>query len=377
MTAVAGSNVTRELITGRQTTTEQTVATFQIRYRRYLDPSGKPIGDLPEFGRNPNEVVPLYKAMTLTRMFDARAVALQRTGRLGTYPSCLGQEAVAVGLAAAMGEDDVLLPTYREQGAQLWRGVTMTEILQFWGGDERGSHYTGPRRDFPVCIPIASHAVQAAGVATAMKLRHDHRIALCALGDGATSKGDFFETVNVAGVWKLPVVFVVNNNQWAISVSRQAQTSAETLAQKAIAGGFEGEQVDGNDVIAVRQAVAEAIERARAGQGPALIEALTYRLADHTTADDARRYRAEEEVSTQWSREPMRRLRSFIAALGWWNKSDEEALIRKCKEKVEAAVAAYFTVPPEPLTAIFDHLYENLPATLDSQRQTISGEDDG
>lgn len=377
MTAVAGSNVTRELITGRQTTTEQTVATFQIRYRRYLDPSGKPIGDLPEFGRNPNEVVPLYRAMTLTRMFDARAVALQRTGRLGTYPSCLGQEAVAVGLAAAMGEDDVLLPTYREQGAQLWRGVTMTEILQFWGGDERGSHYTGPRRDFPVCIPIASHAVQAAGVATAMKLRHDHRIALCALGDGATSKGDFFEAVNVAGVWKLPVVFVVNNNQWAISVSRQAQTSAETLAQKAIAGGFEGEQVDGNDVIAVRQAVAEAIERARAGQGPALIEALTYRLADHTTADDARRYRAEEEVSTQWSREPMRRLRSFIAALGWWNKSDEEALIRKCKEKVEAAVAAYFTVPPEPLTAIFDHLYENLPATLDSQRQTISGEDDG
>ena len=157
-------------------------------------------------------MIALYRAMTLTRIFDAKAIALQRTGQLGTYPSCAGQEAVGIGYASAMTAEDVMFITYREQAAQIWRGVTLTELLQFWGGDERGSDYSGPREDFPLTVTIAGQAPHAVGVATAFKLRNESRVAVCALGDGATSKGDFYEAVNLAGVWRLPVVFVVINN---------------------------------------------------------------------------------------------------------------------------------------------------------------------
>ena len=315
--------------------------------------------------------------MTLARAFDVKAIGLQRTGRLGTYPSCQGQEAVAVGVAGAMAEDDVLLPTYREQGAQLWRGVTLVELLQYWAGDERGSDYVGPRRDFPVSVPIASHTVHAVGVATAMKLRGEPRVAVCVLGDGATSEGDFYEAINLAGVWKLPVVFVINNNQWAISMPLGAQTAAETLAQKAIAAGIEGEQVDGNDICAVHHAAIEAIERARRGDGASVIEALTYRLGDHTTADDARRYRDSDEVSRQWAQDPIARVRTYLGGGGWWSKADEEALAADCRSRIEAAVAAFEALPPQPPTAIFDHLFETLPRGLECQRERLTGGDDG
>ena len=230
--------------------------------------------------------------MVLTRAFDLKAVSLQRTGRLGTYAVSLGQEAVSVGVASAMRQEDVLLPSYRDNGTLLWRGVKMEEILLYWGGDERGNLSSGPAHDFPFCVPVGSQAPHAAGVAYAFKFRKEPRVAVCLLGDGATSKGDVYEAMNFAGVQKLPLVFVVNNNQWAISVPLKLQTACETLAQKAIAAGFAGEQVDGNDVIAVRDAAEQAIAAARNGQGPRLIEALTYRLGDHTTADDAARYRA-------------------------------------------------------------------------------------
>src|SRR6516225_7084584 len=181
--------------------------------------------------------------------------------------------------------------------AQLWRGVSLVELFLFWGGDERGSDFAKVREDFPICVPVATHTPHAVGVALAFKLRHQQRVAVCAFGDGATSKGDVAEALNIAGVWHLPLVFVINNNHWAISVPVTQQTAAETLAQKAIAAGIEGEQVDGNDIIAVREAVARAVAKARAGGGPHLIEALTYRLSDHTTADDARRYRSDTDVS--------------------------------------------------------------------------------
>ncbi len=355
----------------------RTIATFEVNYRQYLDPSGRAGGELPPFAEDREALLPLYKAMVLTRVFDAKAISLQRTGQLGTYASCQGQEAVTVGLASAMADDDVLFVTYREQGAQIWRGVTLTELFQFWGGDERGSNYSEPRRDFPVCVTIAAHAGHAVGVATAMKLRKEPRVAVCALGDGATSKGDFYEAVNLAGVWRLPVVFVVSNNQWAISMPRHAQTAAETLAQKAIAGGFEGVQVDGNDVIAVREAAEQAIERARADGGPGLIEALTYRLGDHTTADDASRYRKKEEVSAQWAKDPIPRLRAYLGGKGWWSKKDEEGLIAECKAKVEAATRDYLAITPEPPTAMFDHLFETLPASLAWQRKSAAGGSNG
>ena len=259
----------------------------------------------------PSLLVALYRAMVLLRIFDRKAVALQRTGRLGTYAVSLGQEAVSVGMASAMREEDVLLPSYRDNGALIWRGVKLEEILLFWGGDERGNHFSGPVQDFPFCVPVGSQAPHAAGVAYAFKLRKEPRVAVCMFGDGATSKGDVYEAMNFAGVHKLPVVFVATNNQWAISVPLRLQTGSETLAQKAIAAGFIGEQVDGNDVVAVRAAAEEAIAAARDGQGPRFIEAVTYRLGDHTTSDDASRYRSAEEVQARWKEEPIARLRGL------------------------------------------------------------------
>lgn len=348
-----------------------TVATFHIEYSRFLDHAGELTQALPEFARDAAALIPLYRAMVLTRAFDAKAVALQRTGQLGTYASSLGQEAIGVAVGSAMQADDVLLPSYREYGAQLLRGVRMEELLLYWGGDERGSNFAGPRRDFPICVPVGSHACHAVGVATAIKLRREARVAVCVFGDGATSKGDFYESLNLAGAWRLPVVFVVNNNQWAISVPRARQTAAETIAQKAVAAGIPGEQVDGNDVIAVRQAMMLALERARKGEGASLIEALTYRLCDHTTADDASRYRSEEEVSRHWAHEPIARLRAYLGQQGVWSKEDEEALIKGCAERVNEAVAAYQATPPQPPEAMFDYLHAALPAALAPQRREV------
>src|SRR5256886_6016818 len=254
------------------------IARFEVRHRNYLALDGSINRPLPAFASDANLLASLYRAMVLLRNFDRKAVALQRTGRLGTYAVSLGQEAASVGIASAMREEDVLLPSYRETGALLWRGVKMEEILLYWGGDERGSCSSGPAHDFPICIPVGSQAPHAVGVAYAFRLRKQPRVAMCLCGDGATSKGDLWEAMNFAGVWKLPVVFVVTNNQWAISVPLKLQTASETLAQKAIAAGFDGEQVDGNDVIAVRAAAERAIDAARTGKGPSFIEAVTYRL---------------------------------------------------------------------------------------------------
>ena len=263
--------------------------------------------------------------------------------------------------------------TYREQGVQLMRGVTMTELFLYWSGDERGSDFAGPRRDFPICITIGAQATHAAGAAYAIKLRREPRAVVCALGDGATSKGDFYEGMNAAGAWKLPVVFFVTNNQWAISVPREAQTAAQTLAQKAIAAGIPSEQVDGNDLIAVRDAMDRALARARAGgEGATLIEALTYRLSDHTTADDASRYRSADEVADAWKREPNLRLRTYLTACGAWDKAREDALVKESNERVQAAVQAYIDTPRPRPEAMFEHLYAVLPASLEAQRATLA-----
>jgi len=351
-----------------------TIAHFDIELIRYLDPQGEVAQPLPAFATDAHDLIPMYRAMALTRAFDAKAVALQRTGRLGTYASALGQEAVGVGLAAAMAPDDILLPSFREQAAQLWRGVGMVDILLYWGGDEQGLSSPHFGHDFPNCVPVGSQAPHAAGVGLAIKLKGEKRAAVVVFGDGATSKGDVYEAMNLGGLWHLPVVFVVVNNGWAISVPRTGQTAAETLAQKAVAAGFIGEQVDGNDVVAVRQAMAEALEAARAGQGPRLIEALTYRLTDHTTADDASRYRADTEVSAHWAEDPLLRLRRHLERQGAWDKGDEEAMRAELAAAVDAAAAQYLATPPQPAASIFDHLYAAPPAELLRQRAAMLAE---
>jgi 2-oxoisovalerate dehydrogenase E1 component alpha subunit len=353
------------------------IARFEVRRRAYLAPDGSIARPFPAFASDAGLLIALYRAMVLLRLFDKKAVALQRTGRLGTYAVSLGQEAVSVGIASAMREEDVLLPSYRDNGALLWRGVKLEEILLFWGGDEQGNCFSGPPHDFTFCVPVGSQAPHAAGVGYALKLRKEPRVAVCLFGDGATSKGDVYEAMNFAGVHQLPVVFVAANNQWAISVPLRLQTASETLAQKAIAAGFTGEQVDGSDVVAMRAAAEEAIAAARDGKGPRFIEAVTYRLGDHTTSDDASRYRSVDDVQAHWKEEPIARLRAYLVGRKMWSKADEERLATECHDRVEAAVERYLATAPRRPETMFDHLYADLPEVYAAQRRELAGEHDG
>ena len=345
------------------------IAEFRIPYRQVLDPDGKVVADLPDFAKDKDELLRMYRLMTLTRTFDIKAVNLQRTGKLGTYASCLGHEAAHVGVGAAMRHEDAFAPMYREYGAQFWRGVKMLDVLLYWGGDERGNDFSGPAHDFPWCVPIATQCLHAAGAAMAFKLRGEARCAVTVIGDGGTSEGDFYEALNLAGVQKLPVVFVVVNNKWAISVPIEIQTASKTLAQKAVAAGFEGIQVDGNDIIAVRQTMEEALAKGRRGEGPTLVEAVTYRLSDHTTADDASRYRKKEEVEEHRKLEPLIRIRRYLMESGAWTEADEEQLKAECAASVEAAVKEYLDTAPQPVESMFDYLYAELPEVMEEQRE--------
>jgi 2-oxoisovalerate dehydrogenase E1 component alpha subunit len=349
------------------------VAQFEILHTRFIDSDGKPCADLPGFAKDTEQLRAMYRWMVLTRAFDKKAVALQRTGKLGTYAACLGQEAIGTALGHAMKPEDVFIPAYREYAAQFLRGVKMRDILLYWGGDERGMRFEGSTspHDFPLSVPIATHVPHSIGVGYAFKLRKQPRVVVVSCGDGATSKGDFYEAVSSAKVWDLPIVFLVNNNQWAISMPSSRQTGAQTFAQKGIAGGLPSEQVDGNDVIATRFVLERAIERARRGDGPSLVEALTYRLHDHTTADDARRYRSEDEVKAAWGRDPIQRMKLYLTAQKLWSDEDEAKWQEHCTAQVEAATQEFMNFPPEPPEAIFDTLYASLPKPFQWQRDEV------
>jgi pyruvate dehydrogenase E1 component alpha subunit len=351
-------------------------ATFEIEFLQYLDAEGKLVrDDLPAIARDVRELVELYRQMLFVRVFDAKAVALQRTGKLGTYASCLGHEAAHIAIGSAMQEDDVFAPMYREYGAQFIRGVKPREVLLYWGGDERGSDFSGPAHDFAWCVPIATQCLHAAGSALAFKLRGEPRVAVTVVGDGGSSKADFNSAINVAGAMQLPLVAVIVNNQWAISVPRKAQTGAKTLAQKGIAAGLECLQVDGNDLIAMRSAMDHAIKRARHGHGGMVIEAVTYRLSDHTTADDARRYRPDDEVKAAWQREPLKRLKAYLVGLNAWTEKEEDDWKADCAQRVDAEVNAYLETKSQPVEAMFDYTWAELPADLAAQRAQALGAD--
>ena len=347
------------------------VAQFEIPYYQCLSESSTSDSELPEFAKDPDALLHLYRLMVLLRCFDAKAIALQRTGKLGTYPSTRGQEAMFVGLGAALAKDDVFVPYYRDFGTLIQRGAKLSDFLLYWGGDERGNSFGADNNDFPFSVPVGSQPLHAAGIATAIKLRKQKRAVAVVCGEGGTSEGDFYEAMNVAGVWKLPVVFVVNNNQWAISVPRSAQTAAATIAQKAIAAGFSGEQVDGNDVIAVRARVEAALKKAREQHEPTLVEIICYRQSDHTTADDARRYEPEGIREKEWVKEPVARLRRYLESQQWWDDKKEEKLLAECAAEVDVAVADYQSTPPQAPESMFDHLYATLPDIYLEQREDV------
>ncbi len=351
----------------------QTVAAFKVDYFQFLKPDGKLVEDqqVPALARDYDRLVELYKLMVLTRTFDKKAVALQRTGKLGTYASCLGHEAAHVSIGAAMREEDCFAPMYREYGAQFYRGVKMSEVLMYWGGDERGNDFSGPKHDFAWCVPIATQCLHAAGAALAYKLRGEERVAVSVVGDGGSSKGDFLEAINAGSAWKLPLVLVIVNNQWAISVPREKQNTAATLAQKGIAGGLPSIQVDGNDLIACLWAMDKAVNAARAGKGAFVIEMMTYRLSDHTTADDARRYRPNDEVEDAWDKEPLKRLKAYLLDQGAWNEEREAELLEECSQWVQQAADEYIDQVennPQGVTAMFDYMFAELPHDLEEQR---------
>lgn len=355
------------------------VASFEVRLTRYLDADGMPLAKLPAFAGDADELRRMYGILCETRAIDRKAVALQRTGQLGTYASCLGQEAIGAGIGLAMRDADILIPAYRDYAAQFLRGVPPEQTLLYWAGDERSMDFpadTPSHHDFPFSVPIATHVPHAVGVAYAVQLKKENRAVLACCGDGATSRGDFYEAVSSAKVWNLPLVFLVSNNQWAISMPRARQTGAETLAQKAIAGGIPGEQVDGNDLVAVRQVLTEALDAARNGHGPRLVEALTYRLHDHTTADDARRYRDEAEVERAWAACPLQRLRAWMETQGIWDEPQEKALQARCEARAEAVAKAYLAFSPDAPTAMFDSLHARLPDSLGGQRAEVAARGD-
>lgn len=343
---------------------------FEIPFFQYLDENGNLSDDAPPLAKDVKKLLHLYRFMVLVRLMDAKAVALQRTGKLGTYPSTRGQEAAFVGIGYAMNKNDIFVPYYRDMATLVQRGLPMSKILLYWGGDERGNIFDKNSEDFPYSVPVGSQPLHAAGAAYAVKYYKENRAVLSACGDGASSQGDFYEAMNVAGVWKLPVVFVVVNNQWAISVGREAQTAAHTIAQKAIAAGFQGEQVDGNDIIAVQYRTEEALKKAREKNEPTLLEMVCYRHHDHTTADDASRYENKEIREREWKKEPVARLRSYLEKLGAWDEKQEEELRIECIAEVDKTVEEYVNTPPQPLESMFDYLYAELPKAYQDQRES-------
>ena len=345
---------------------------FEVPYYQYLNENSEMTNDASDLLQNQEALCQLYRYMVLVRTMDTKAIALQRTGKLGTYPSTRGQEAVFVGVGYGMEKSDIFVPYYRDIGTLIQRGVQLSQILLYWGGDERGNCFTPDSEDFPYSVPVGSQPLHATGAAFAIKYRKEKRAVVSMCGDGATSQGDFYEAMNVAGIWKLPVVFIVCNNQWAISVSREVQTATHTIAQKAIAAGFVGEQVDGNDIVAVTERTKQALKEAREHGVPRLLEMVCYRQSDHTTADDASWYEPKNLREQEWKKEPILRLKRYLEANHWWDSAKEEALLAECAAEVDIAVKAYLDMPLQPLESMFDYLYATLPSIYTEQRDLLN-----
>ncbi len=320
---------------------------------------------------SPEQIRRLYEVMVLTRRLDDRMLKLQRQGRLGTFARVLGQEGAHIPAAMALRDEDWMVPAFRELGAFLMRGVSMAALLQSTSGDERGAAIPEGLRMLPVSIPVGTHMLHAVGIGWVAKREGEKAAVLTSFGEGATSEGDFSEAMNFAAVFESPVVFFCQNNQWAISVPYYRQTMACTVAQKAIAYGMPGIQVDGNDALAVYKVVSEALDRAREGGGPTLVEAWTYRMTDHTTSDDARRYRTEAEVEAWLTRDPIRRLGLFMKKQGMLDDETEKGILEDADRQVSEAVAVLDSLDPPSPDEIFAHVYAEPTAPLVEQREAL------
>jgi 2-oxoisovalerate dehydrogenase E1 component alpha subunit len=333
-----------------------------------------------EMPLNADQLKEIYRTMVRTRALEERGMTLQRQGRLGFYIGCAGQEAAHIGSAYALRPDDWIFPAYREPGAALLRGVPMKALLdQCFGnaddvtkGRQMPCHYSFANVNYaPVSSPIGTQCIQAVGVGMAMRIRKKNSVSICYFGDGGTSSNDFHAGMNFAGVMKAPTIFFCQNNQWAISLPVSKQTASETIAAKAVAYGMPGVRVDGNDVLAVYQATREAVERARSGNGPTLIEAVTYRMGPHSTSDDPSRYRAEGEVASWKERDPIERLRRYMEQNDEWSAEVDGKAWEEARAEVAAAAQNAERVPAPPLNSLFDDVYDSLPWMLKEQKAEL------
>src|SRR5258705_4788344 len=340
---------------------------FQVEYLSILDSAGN-LDTALEPKLSEKDLRTLYRAMLLGRRLDERMVRLQRQGRVGTFAPIKGQEASQLGSAFTLEPTDWMVPSFRETAAMIWRGWPIEKILALFAGRLEGGQPGPEQHDLPIAIPVSTQLPHAVGIAYGIQYRGENAVVMAYFGDGATSEGDFHEALNFAGVWHVPVVFVCQNNQWAISVPLKKQTHSRTIAQKALAYGLPGLQVDGNDVLAVYAATKEAVDRAREGNGPTLIECVTYRLGVHTTADDPTKYRSEEEVREWERKDPLTR---FVEYLRKKNLL-EDGLEQEVDAEIAAAVKRFEAMAPPDVLTMFDHAYAEKPPELLAQREEVA-----
>ena len=333
-----------------------------------MDTDGKIINPnwMPDL--SDDAVVDAFKRMLFARSADLMAVSYQRQGRMYTYPPNLGQEAIHIGASMALQKEDWLVPAYREAGMWLAKGLKLKEFFLLWRGHEDAYKYLADIKMLPSSVPIASQLLHAVGIGFAMNYRDEKNVIFTFNGDGGTSEGDFHEALNFAGVWKAPVIFTVQNNQYAISLSRKKQTAAESLAIKSVGYGIDGIQVDGNDFFAVAAAELKAAEHARSGKGPVLIECVTYRRGAHTTSDDPGKYRSEEEEKEWATKDPVDRLRKYLVSKKLWDPKNEDALLEQFKKEIDNAFSEAENYPAYKLEDVFQYHYAEMPDDLKIQK---------
>ncbi len=346
---------------------------FSVSFLQILDEKGN-LDQKLEPRLADEELLRLYRAMYLSREADQRMLKLQRQGRIGTFGPGTGQEAAFCGPTFAMTDKDWMTGSFREPGARLMRGETLATALIYYNGYEEGNSLSPDKRTLPISIIVASQTLHAVGIAYAMRYRGEkNSAAVTFLGDGGSSQGDFYEALNFAGVWQVPVVFICQNNQWAISVPRSKQTSSKTIAQKAIAAGIPGIQVDGNDVLAMYQATKEALDRAHSGGGPTLIEAVTYRLMMHTTADDPKKYRPEKEEKEWWDKEPLIRFKKYLEQKGILDDKVRAEIEAETKQYIDDEIKKFEAQTAFRPDTLFDHVFGTKYPGIEKQRTEFLG----
>ncbi|UOF92141.1 pyruvate dehydrogenase (acetyl-transferring) E1 component subunit alpha [Fodinisporobacter ferrooxydans] len=339
-----------------------------------LSTDGKVIDEANMPALSDDQLRELMRRMVFTRIWDQRAIALNRQGRLGFYAPVAGQEASMIGSEFALNKEDFILPGYRDIPQLVWHGMPLYQAFLYSRGHQHGGQLP---QDVNVLMPqiiIGAQIVEAAGVALGYKLRNEKRVAITYTGDGGSSQGDFYEGLNFAGAYQAPAIFVVQNNRFAISVPLEKQTKAETIAQKAVAAGIPGVQVDGMDVLAVYKAVKDAADRGRNGEGATLIECLTYRFGPHTLAgDDPTRYRTKEQESEWEQKDPLTRFRKYLESKKLWSEEDETQVIEEAKQAVAEAIKQADETPAMTVSGLIDSMFETLPESLKEQKAWFEG----